>query len=160
METADAYILSKIRWQIFGGLSFKTPNCPEDRRLARFFALIRATAKDFHVYFPNLPWCLRLERGPIGGALHNHFLLAGLPDEGLSPSTCATMLERWTGRFGGAPSEIVLFDPSKGGGDYVTKGLSSKPTTGRQGRDISQLDIRFSAAVWNPANHYRKSVNN
>src|SRR5205085_2043172 len=115
METAGTYILSKIRWQIFGGLSFKTPNCPEDRRLARFFALIRSTAKDFRVHFPNLPWCLRLERGPIGGALHNHFLLAGLPDESLCPSTCATMLERWTGRFGGAPSEIMLFDPSKGG---------------------------------------------
>jgi hypothetical protein len=159
MESADSYILSKIRWQIFGGLSYKTPNCPEDRRLKRFFGLMRSTVKDFHIYFPNVPWCLRLERGPIGGALHNHFLLAGLPDDALCTATCTTMMQRWQEKFGGAESKIQLFDPSLGGVDYVTKCLGYDAVLGAQSFKTSDQNLRYAHAVWDEANHFRKSVN-
>src|SRR6267143_1652956 len=160
MESADSYVLSKIQWQIFGSLTFKTPNCPEDRRLKRFFGLIRSTVKDFDVFFPQVPWCLRLERGPIGGGLHNHFLLAGLPDDALCTSTCATMMQRWKERFGGSESKIQLFEPSLGGLDYVTKSPGYNSVSGSGRLNTAALNIRYAHAVWDEANHFRKSVNN
>ncbi len=63
MENADVYVLSKLRWQFFGSLTFRSERLPERVRTSMFFALIRKAARDFRVYFPTLPWCLRLERG-------------------------------------------------------------------------------------------------
>lgn len=124
------------------------------------FALFRTTAKDFRASFPDLPWCVRLERGPIGGALHNHFVLAGLPEEAISSATCTTMMERWKEKFGGSESKIELFDPSQCGLDYLSKGLGFDPIVGWGGLNRSELDLQYSRAVWNPNNHFRTSVSN
>jgi hypothetical protein len=161
MESPDSYILSKIRWQFFGSLTFKTETCPRYRRISKFFALIRSVARDFHAYFPNLPWCLRLERGPIGLRLHNHFLLAGLPDEAISTATCFFMMKRWEIKFHGGFARIELFDPVLNGLDYIGECLAYE--NGSQILKAANLgdtdsELRYSNAVWNEENHFRKRI--
>lgn len=102
MESADIYTLSKLRWQFFGSLTFRSEQMPEQVRITMFFALIRKSAKDFRVYFPALPWCLRLEHGEIGERLHFHFLLTGLPENAVCVATCFAMMRTWEKLRGGS----------------------------------------------------------
>ena len=46
METADVYVLSKLRWQFFGSLTFRTERLPQRVRISMFFGLMRKAAKD------------------------------------------------------------------------------------------------------------------
>jgi hypothetical protein len=36
MESADIYVLSKLRWQFFGSLRFRTDRMPERVRITMF----------------------------------------------------------------------------------------------------------------------------
>jgi len=161
MESADVYVLSKLRWQFFGSLTFRADRMPERVRISMFFALLRKAAKDFRCYFPRLPWCLRLERGEIGDRLHNHFLLAGLPESGMCVATCFAMMRAWENKLGGGHARIRVFDPRLSGVGYVAECL------GYDGADVYESakfgsngrDLMYSRAVWDEANHFRRHTN-
>jgi len=80
--------IAKIHWQLFCTLTFKGENMPESVRYKILFAWLRAVAHDCRVPFRKLIWCSRLEAGEVGGRLHFHALLAGLPD-GIPDDTAA-----------------------------------------------------------------------
>jgi hypothetical protein len=159
MESPDIYVLSKIHWQIFGSLSYKSERLPERVRLSIYFAMLRETAKDFKIYFPSLPWCLRLERGEITLRLHNHFLLAGLPDHAVNEKTCFAMMKRWESKGGGIP-RIRLFNPQLGGVDYVAKCLGYDLDGGDAYESAkfgsNGCELMYSQAVWDERNHFRR----
>jgi hypothetical protein len=160
MESADIYVLSKLRWQFFGSLTFRTDRMPEQVRITMFFALIRKAAKDFHVYFPALPWCLRLERGEIGQRLHQHFLLTGLPATATGVATCFAMMRTWQNRLRGGHARIRLFDPRLSGVDYVAECLGYDGADSYESAKFGQggRELMYSRAVWNEANHFRRRV--
>jgi hypothetical protein len=161
MESADIYVLGKLRWQFFGSLTFKSERLPERVRLAMFFALLRRTAKDFRCYFPALPWCLRQERGEITNRRHCHFLLTGLPARAVSVKTCMTLKVRWE-QLGGGFARVSEFNPALNGVDYITKCLGHE----LNGADCYEsakfgggtCDLMLSRAVWNVSNHARRQT--
>jgi hypothetical protein len=124
------------------------------------FALMRKAAKDFRLYFPGLPWCLRIERGEINGRLHNHFLLTGLPDNAVSVPTCFAMMRTWTNKLRGGHAQIRIFDPRLSGVDYVAKCLGYQ----LGGADVYESakfgvdgrELMYSRAVSDEANHFRR----
>jgi hypothetical protein len=160
MESADVYVLSKLRWQFFGSLTFRTERLPQRVRMSMFFALMRKAAKDFRVYFPGLPWCLRVERGEINRRLHNHFLLTGLPENAVCVATCFAMMRIWTNKLRGGYAQIRIFDPRLSGVDYVAKCLGYQV----DGADVYESakfgmdgrELIYSCAVWDEANHFRR----
>jgi hypothetical protein len=157
MESADVYTLAKLRWQFFGSLTFRTERLPERIRMSMCFALMRKVAKDFGTYFPNLPWCLRLERGEIGGRLHNHFLLGGLPASAGSSATCFAMMRTWEKLRGGHP-RIRVFDPRLGGVDYVAECLGYDGADSYESAKFGSAgrELFYSRAVWDEENHFRR----
>jgi hypothetical protein len=153
------YVLSKLRWQFFGSLTFHTERLPQRIRVSMFFALI-SKAKDFRVYFSGLPWCLRIERGEISGRLHNHFLLTGMPENAVCIATCFSMMRTWTNKLRGGHPQIRIFDPRLSGVDYVAKCLGYQ----LDGADVYEsakfgMDCRelvYSRVVWDEAKHFRR----
>lgn len=122
MESPDLYILTQVRWQFFGTLTFKSERLPERVRLAMWFATLRQVAKKFGVYFPRLLWCLRMEQGEQFGRRHFHFLIAGLPRHVVATQTCFLIMDLW-GRMKGGFARVTIFDHSLNGVGYVSKCL-------------------------------------
>ena len=160
METADIYVLSKLRWQFFGSLTFRTERMPERVRTSMFFALMRKVSNDFRVYFPGLPWCLRLERGEINQRLHHHFLLTGLPENAASVATCFAIMRTWENKLRGGHARVRLFDPRLGGVEYVAECLGYDGADAYESAKFGQngRELMYSRAVCNDANHFRRRV--
>ena len=122
MESPDIHKLRLIDWQFFGSLSFKSERLPERVRLAVYFAMMRGVAKQFRAYFPDLLWCLRQERGEMTARRHFHYLLAGLPRQAVTPTTCFYQMATWE-RVGGGMARVSRFDPRLNGAGYILKCL-------------------------------------
>ena len=162
MESAGIYVLSKLHWQFFGSLTFKSERLPERLRISMFFALLRKTAKDFRLHFPRLPWCLRQERGEIGGRRHFHFLLTGLPPNAASVKTCMTLKTRWE-QLGGGFARVSEFNPQLNGVDYLTKCLGHESLSGGDCYESAKFgfrscDLMLSKAVWKISTHARRQT--
>ena len=99
-----------------------------------FFAWLRIAAKQFRVYFPDLPWCLRIEDGEKTGRRHLHCLLAGFPPGVIHKTTCFWLMHQWE-ELGGGMARMRPFDPSLTGVDYIVKCLH-----GTFGGDLYELD--------------------
>jgi hypothetical protein len=134
VEAPEVHILTKQSWQLFGTFTFKEEEMSTARRFNMFFAWLRQAAKQFRVYFPGLPWCLRMEDGEMAGRRHFHFLLAGFPAHSIRKTARFWMMHKWE-ELGGGMARIRKFDPSLTGVDYVTKCLS-----GPDGGDLYELD--------------------
>ena len=122
METPEAYHLTRIGWQLFGTLTFKSERLPERVRLAMWFAFARQTGKRLSVKFPRLLWCLRQEQGEIGGRRHFHCLMAGLPPAQLCPSLNFELMALWQ-KLGGGWARVMRYRDDLDGVGYVLKGL-------------------------------------
>ena len=129
--------LDKFPWQFFGHLTFKRESEPEARRLARFNAMLRPAAHQWHAHFPHLVWCLRQERGGLGGLVHFHFLLAGLPPRAVTPRTCGQLESSWK-RKGGGLALVNVYAPALGGVGYLLK-VSAQDACFRDGRESAKF---------------------
>jgi len=135
---------------------------PQRVRISMFFALMRKAAKDLHVYFPGLPWCFRIERGEITGRLHNHFLLAGLPENAICVATCFAMMRIWANKLRGGHAQVRIFDPRLSGVDYIAKCLGYQ----LDGADVYESakfgmdgrELVYSRGVLEEENHFRRRV--
>jgi len=115
--------LSKIEWQFFCSFTFKSVNLSERQRLAMFFALLRSQADNFGIHFTRLVWVLRREHGDIGGRLHYHALIAGLPSSGVTVRTCFAFRRIWE-RLGGGHNRVYVYEASLDGVEYTLKRAS------------------------------------
>lgn len=151
MESPDIYILTQVRWQLFGTLTFKSERLPERVRLSMYFALMRRVASEFGVYFPRLPWCLRQERGEQFGRRHFHFLLTGLPKQAVTITTCFYIMAQWE-RMGGGMARVRVFDPRLNGVGYITECLGYAPDAGDVYESAKfgsrHCELMLSDAVW------------
>lgn len=129
MESPDIHKLRLIDWQFFGTLTFKSERLPERVRLSAYFAMMRKVAKQFRVFFPNLLWCLRLESGEATGRVHFHYLLAGLPRQAVSVTTCFFQMATWE-QVGGGMARVHRFDPRLNGAGYLLKCLGESADAG------------------------------
>ncbi len=117
-----AYSLARIRWDVFGTLTFRSVPSPK-RAYGRAWALMRLAAELVQRPYSRLPIALRAEFGEMTGRFHFHFLLGGTQTR--NAITLAHQLEhRWFGLFGqGAISKCRPYDRSRAGVAYVTKCL-------------------------------------
>jgi hypothetical protein len=120
-----AYSLARIRWDVFGTLTFRS--VPSSKKAyGRAWALMRQAAKLAQRPYSQLLIALRAELGEMTGRFHFHFLLGGTQTR--NEITLAHQLEhRWFGLLGqGAISKCRPYDRSRAGVAYVTKCLGQK----------------------------------
>lgn len=117
-----AYSLARIRWDVFGTLTFRSVPSPK-RAYGRAWALMRLGAELVQRPYSQLLIGLRAELGEMTGRFHFHFLLGGTKTR--NEITLVHQLEhRWFGLFGqGAISKCRPYDRSRAGVAYVTKCL-------------------------------------
>jgi len=130
MESPELLYLSEVRWQVFGGFSFKGSRPPaESVRLKMWFAALREVTAKLRLYFPSLLWVLRQERGEATQREHFHALIAGLPEQMVNVSTCFLIQKTWAA-LGGGKAPVHLFDPRLAGVEYATKCLGVEKSLG------------------------------
>lgn len=116
------HVLGLVDWQLFTTLTFKQAQLPERVRLAMAFGWLRGIAKAAHVHFKlELIWCLRLEHGELGGRLHFHALVGGLPER--FPRSIRSRMQAknsWEA-FGGGMARVREFNSALSGEDYMLK---------------------------------------
>jgi hypothetical protein len=118
-----AYTLARIRWDIFGTLTFRS--VPSAKiAYGRAWELMRLGAELVERPYGKLLITLRAELGEMFGRFHFHLLLGGT--QARNEITLAHQLEhRWFGLFGqGAISKCRAYDRSRAGVEYVTKCLT------------------------------------
>ena len=125
METPEAYLLSRIDWQLFGTLTFKSERLPERVRCSLWFAWLRWLGRRLRVKFPGILWCLRQEAGEIGGRRHFHCLIAGLPRSVLCPSLNFELMAAWR-KLGGGWARVAIYQHDREGVRYLVKGLATQ----------------------------------
>ena len=118
-ETAH---LLRIKWQLFGTLTFKRAEMPEGQRKDMVFALLHEIVRPLRVQWHNLLWVLRLEEGEITQRKHFHLLIGGLPEQFVTTKRCFIIMNTWEG-LGGGMARVRIYDPRLAGVDYVTKCL-------------------------------------
>lgn len=136
-ECADnfAWTLARIRWDVFGTLTFKG-RVPR-RRIAYGHAWrhLRQAAELSARPYAGLLIALREELGEQNGRFHFHYLLGGTQTR--NAITLSHRLEYgWTGQTG-AMAKIRPYDHSQAGVAYLTKCLS--------GADVYEMNKFVSA---------------
>src|SRR5579871_1719496 len=115
-----AYSLARIRWDIFGTLTFRSVPSPKVAH-GRAWALMHQAAELVQRPYSRLLIALRAEHGEMTGRFHFHFLLGGTQTR--NGITLSHQLEHlWFGMMGGI-SKCRPYDRSLAGVAYVTKCL-------------------------------------
>ena len=119
-----AYSLARIRWDVFGTLTFRSVPAPKIA-YGRAWALMHRAAKLVQRPYSRLLIALRAEFGEMTGRFHFHFLLGGTQTR--NATTLSHQLEHlWFRMFGqGAISKCRPYDRSLAGVAYVTKCLGT-----------------------------------
>jgi hypothetical protein len=118
-----AYSLARIRWDVFGTLTFRS--VPSTKRaFGRAWAHMRHAAELSGQPYSRLLITLRAELGEMMGRFHFHYVVGGTQTR--NEITLAHQLEHhWFGMFGqGAIAKCRAYDRSRAGVEYVTKCLS------------------------------------
>src|SRR5208283_4936822 len=107
-----AYSLARIRWDVFGTLTFRSVPSPK-RAFGRAWAHMHQAAEIVERPYSQLLIGLRAELGEMGGRFHFHYLLGGTWAR--NAITLAHQLEhRWFGMFGqGATSGLAFKSASR-----------------------------------------------
>jgi hypothetical protein len=160
METALTYTLQRVHWQFFGTLTFKSAKLPERVRVSMFFALVRCVCRWHKVPFRQCLWALRQESGEIGGRLHFHFLIAGLPSYAVQVATCMSIKAQWE-RLGGGMARVREYDSGEQGLEYILKCLNVT-NAGANLYEVTKFshsadEVMLSNSIWSPANHARRT---
>lgn len=156
MEIPEVHIMSRIDWQVFGTLTFKSESLTCGRRQKMWFAELRALSRWQHVHFSKLLWVLRIEQGEVTGRTHFHCLIGGLPEAAVMGGItfrradgsldCGNRLThalegKWA-RLGLNPadkqnriSRFSLYDARLNGASYIIKCLGAEDS-GRLSKDI------------------------
>ena len=134
-----AYSLARLRWDVFGTLTFRSVPTPK-RAYGRAWALMRRAAELVQRPYSRLLIALRAEHGELTGRFHFHFLLGGTQTR--NEITLAHQLEHlWYGLFGqGAISKCRPYDRSRAGVAYVTKCLGQK-TWGANRYELGKFNL-------------------
>ena len=130
-----AWTLARLRWDVFGTLTFK--GCVPRPRIAYGHAWrhFRQAAELSEQPYARLLIALREELGELNGRFHFHYLLGGTQTR--NAITLSHRLEySWKGQTG-AMAKIRPYDDSQAGVAYITKCLS--------GADVYEMNKFISA---------------
>ena len=149
IDSAEVFLLSQMRWQIFGSLTFRQERLPERVRLSMYFAMLRKVARQHNVFFSRLIWALRQEGDGKLQHKHIHFLLSGLPRHAVTPATCSLMSQKWE-RIGGGMARIAPYNHALNGVEYILKRRGEIQTLGgfESAKFGSNPDLMLSDSLW------------
>jgi len=131
MESPDTYILSKVDWQFWITLTFKSERSTEKLRQSLWFSLLRDTAGWWRVDFNRLLWIRRSELGEQAGRFHYHALLGGLPDEAVNRASCFAIKNDWE-RLGGGMARVYVYAKDRNALAYMMPDASVASCGGMQ----------------------------
>ena len=140
-----AYSLVRVRWDVFGTLTFRS--VPSTKRaFGRAWSHLHHAAKLSRRPYSKLLICLRPELGEMFGRFHFHYLLGGTWVR--NEITLAHQLEHhWFGLGGqGAIAKCRAYDHSRGGVEYVSKCLTVG-TLGKNEYELRKFNLSDSVTL-------------
>jgi len=150
-ESSDnfAYTLARLRWDVFGTLTFK--GCVPRRPVAYGHAWrhFRQASELNERPYAQLLIALRDELGELNGRFHFHYLLGGTGTRN-AITLCHRLKDAWKGQTG-ALAKIRPYDCSQAGVAYVTKCLS--------GADVYEMNKYLSADQVTLSNSVYRVIN-
>jgi len=121
----DAFALGKLPWQFFCTLTFRNQVLRRSSGAIQrkiLFAFVREVAHFGGIHFHCLLWCCRLESGEVGGNLHHHVLVGGLPKSIVGTWGCLQMMNIACNRGYGI-TRVRVYNPDLDGVGYVLKNV-------------------------------------
>lgn len=125
MSVGDISTLELIEWDWFVSCTTAVRGASDVFLTRKAFAFMRCTARLQHVYFPDLPWALRLESGTDPNHRHFHLLIGSLPKK--SENERFRMMAKFEMLLGGTPDRvrgtcrIRLYSSADGLAEYIAK---------------------------------------
>ena len=144
-ENPETFFLNSIYWQLFGSLTFPRAGISERFRLCMWFSFVREIARFNKIHKNDVLWVLRLERGDLLGRLHFHFLISGLPEQGISMGNRFAMRALWK-RIGGGVSRVDLYDSRLHGLPYIAGLLNCSASDIGSSGAMAYESAKFGAA--------------
>lgn len=139
-----AWNLGRVRWDLFGTLTFKGRVPPERHRLKPVWRHFNAAATLCARPYGQLLIALRSEHGELGGRFHFHYLLGGTRSNNLI--TLSHRLEHQWQSSTGAIAKIRPYDDSRSGVAYITKNLDGSDVYEMNKFNLAQ-EVTFSRSV-------------
>jgi len=142
-----AYSLARIRWDVFGTLTFKSVPSSERKAFGLAWAHMHHAAKLVGRPYSKLLIALRPELGELYGRFHFHYLLGGTWCR--NEITLSHQLEHhWFGLRGqGSIAKVRAYNPSLAGVEYVTKALSGYYVLGMNEYETRKFNLCESVTV-------------
>jgi hypothetical protein len=142
-----AYNLARVRWDMFGTLTFRSVPSPK-RAFGRAWALMHYAAELCERPYSELLIVFRAELGEMMGRFHLHCLLGGTYTR--NEITLAHQLEHhWFGLFGqGAIAKCRAYDHKLAGVAYVTKCLT-QGTLGANEYELRKFNLADTVTLSN-----------
>jgi hypothetical protein len=140
-----AYSLARIRWDVFGTLTFRS--VPSTKKaFGRAWAHLHHAAELCERPYSMLLIALRPELGELGGRFHFHYLLGGTLVR--NEITLAHQLEHhWFGLAGqGAIAKCRAYDHTRAGVEYVSKCLT-EGTLGKNEYELRKFNLSDSVTL-------------
>lgn len=110
----------RIRWRIFGTLTFAGTTPCQKIRAQMYFKLLRKAAARCGRRFKKFHWIFREEVGPSGEHLHTHFVTIGKTGKSICEELCRELEAVWA-QSGGGISKIDPYNPTLKGWEYILK---------------------------------------
>jgi hypothetical protein len=131
MESPDCHLLGRIRWDLFGTLTYLTRDEEISRRrqLCTWFAFARWVADRSGIHFPRAVWVLRRELTETSARPHLHFLFAGVPELARVSHFRLAAMNAWES-LGCGMARIRTYDHALAGVDYIADLLHYNSGTG------------------------------
>ncbi|OGV57183.1 MAG: hypothetical protein A2283_20975 [Lentisphaerae bacterium RIFOXYA12_FULL_48_11] len=151
MGAGDLVILERVQWDWFVSCTVKSRNASDVYLARKSFALFRYICRRQRLYFPNLPWALRIESGVDPEHRHFHCLVGGLPSIGQNERFAC--MNRWEYLVGTKNPEnprgtcrVRLYDPQRGAADYLAQVLNTSEHKGWMEGHIrlSEAAVRYA----------------
>jgi len=142
------YALAKIRWSLFGTLTYRQSPRPQSAMGLVWHHMGHASLLS-GVPYSRLLMVIREEHGGLGGRLHHHYLLGGVGVETNLYSMAARL--KWDWRSHGF-AEIREFDNAQQGVAYVCKTLGVRDAYeldrfGRVSKTWDRVSLTLSSSV-------------
>lgn len=145
MENPAVHLLSRVPWQFFVTLTWKSVKT-ERVQWCTLFAYLRTLGGWTGGHFHHLLWAARQERGEVNGREHFHLLVGGMPKRCICLSFIHASRNVWR-KHGGGYSRVTPYVAGLGAVEY---------SFGGDVRDGDNLRIMRKGSVAGTAYENRK----
>lgn len=127
----ECWTLGAIPWDLFVTLTFRGISLADKStrsskiRVTQWFAFHRRFCRQFGITCPRLLWALRQEQGEVGGRMHLHALIGGVPLPLVNERTCFWLMHQWSDddKMCNGWARCRVVDDALAGAEYACKGL-------------------------------------